>query len=161
MVIWLFLFVIFSSGALGGSVNAFLTDNGFIMPKRAKGDRGNRIYQPGFLGNMFVGGIAACISWGLYGPFANAYIIVDKNSSSLIPDAQLPGMTVSALVGAVIVGAGGARWLTNEVDKTLLRTAANHLALAHGDKNLAEDIVDAKPAVLLHKASLAAGSLSD
>lgn len=152
MVIWLFLFVIFLAGAIGGSVNAFLSNNGFIMPKKVKGDRGNRIYQPGFLGNTFIGGIAACMSWGLYGPFADAYIIVDKNSGA--SNEQLSGLSVSALVGAVIVGIGGARWLTNEVDKTILRTAGTHAALSDKNEHLARDFVSADPKDVLHKAAL-------
>ena len=38
------------------------------------------------------------------------------------------GLTLSSLVGAVLVGTGGARWLTNEADKNLLRNAASKAA---------------------------------
>jgi hypothetical protein len=151
MSIWIFLLIIFFAGAIGGSINAFITDNGFAMPKKAAGDRGNKIYQPGFLGNMFIGGIAACISWGLYGPFANAYIVVGRSSESL--SSQPPGITVAALVGAVLVGIGGARWLTNEVDKTLLRAAATEAASGKKDDDLARELSTASPAVALKKAA--------
>jgi hypothetical protein len=36
----------------------------------------------------------------------------------------LPGITLAGLVGAVLVGIAGARWLTNEVEKKMLRALA-------------------------------------
>jgi hypothetical protein len=153
MLIWIFLLIIFAAGAIGGSVNAFLTDNGFMMPKKVENDRGNKIYQPGCLGNMSIGGIAACVSWGLYGPFANAYIIIGESSEP--STSQPPGITVAALVGAVLVGIGGARWLTNEVDKTLLRVAATEAASGKENEQLARELSTASPAAALKKAAQA------
>ncbi|NEQ26089.1 MAG: hypothetical protein F6K28_44995 [Microcoleus sp. SIO2G3] len=54
-------------------------------------------------------------------------------------------MTLSAFVGAVLVGIAGARWLTNEVDKQLLRAAATEAAVAPADEKKAVRIASASP----------------
>ena len=51
------LFVLLA-GAVGGVVNALLTENGFILPRRVSG-----IICPGFISNVLVGAIAAFASW--------------------------------------------------------------------------------------------------
>jgi len=116
---WLILLVA-AAGMFGGLLNALLTHNGFVLWRWAKTDDG-RIFRPGVFGNVLVGGGAAAISWGLYGPLA----AVDLFGAT--PAAGHP-LTLSALVGAALVGVGGARWLTNEVDKNLLREAASEAA---------------------------------
>ncbi len=129
------LFIICSSGAVGGVVNALLSDNGFLMPrKEAVGN--SSIIRPGFLGNLLIGAVAAGISWGLYGPFASEAL------------TALVKPTLSALVGAALVGVAGARWLTNEVDKTMLRAAASKAASAFPDAS--RDIATSSPADALH-----------
>lgn len=55
-------------GLVGGFVNALRTDNGFLMPYRESTEKG-AIWRPGGLYNTGVGGIAAFLSWILYGPF--------------------------------------------------------------------------------------------
>jgi hypothetical protein len=54
--------LVFVAGALGGVVNALLTDNGFILPRRVQ-----QILCPGFLSNVAVGAFAAFTSWAMYG----------------------------------------------------------------------------------------------
>jgi hypothetical protein len=138
--------IIFLAGAVGGITNALLTDNGFIMPKSETAN-GSQIYRPGIVGNIIISGVAACISWGLYGPFANAYIL------GAIKPVEEPfngyGITLSAIVGAVLIGVAGARWLTNEVDKTLLRAAASEAATAQPSEKLSRKIHSASPASAL------------
>ena len=136
-----YLLIVFIAGAIGGIVNALLSDNGFILPKKEMNGKVN-IIRPGYLGNIFVGGISAIISWGLYGPFAAAYIIGGINNSNM---ASI-GLSLSSLVGALLVGVGGARWLTNEVDKTLLRAAASGAAAGKSNVNSAISISSASPA---------------
>jgi hypothetical protein len=70
---------------------------------------------------MLIGAVAAFISWGLYGAFSGVMVYSSSNGIALSSEI---GLTISAISGAVLVGIGGARWLTNEVDKSLLRTAA-------------------------------------
>lgn len=144
MTFWLILVVVLVAGGVGGAVNALLSDNGFVLPKAAPTNDG-QIVRPGFVGNMLIGGIAAVISWGLYGPFG-AYPLIGgtptANSGPVV-------FTLSGLVGAVLVGVGGARWLTNEVDKTLLRAAASQAAAGAADSKKAAKILMASPAQAL------------
>jgi hypothetical protein len=149
MTLWVLLAIVFLAGAVGGIINAWLSDNGFMLP-RTEESGGNRFIRPGFLGNIITGGVSACVSWGLYGPFAAAYIVGGPTPGAT--GASL-GLTLSSLVGAVLVGVGGARWLTNEVDKKLLRAAGAAFAAAPADRDLAARIGSASPAAVLHMAT--------
>jgi hypothetical protein len=149
MTLWVLLAIVFLAGAAGGVVNAWMSDNGFMLP-RTEESGGNRFIRPGFLGNIITGGVSACVSWGLYGPFAAAYIIGGPLSAA---EGAALGLTLSSLVGAVLVGVGGARWLTNEVDKKLLRAAGTAFAAAPADAGLAARIGSATPAAVLRMAT--------
>jgi hypothetical protein len=146
------IFLICLTGGVGGAVNAFLSDNGFFLPRKEQAD-GKGIWRPGFLGNIVVGSIAAFISWGLYGPLS-ARIIVPLNLSqanapSTQPTDQEIGLSLSGLVGAVLVGISGARWLSNEVDKTLLRVAGSQAASSDKNPDAAQALLLASPAEAL------------
>ena len=52
MFLWKYMTIIFAFGAVGGVVNALLTDNGFILPKKEQQDN-TKIIRPGFLVNIF------------------------------------------------------------------------------------------------------------
>ncbi len=130
MIWWCSLSVVVAGG-LGGALNALFSDNGFILPKREQTD-GNTIVRPGVFGNALVGAVGALVSWGLYGPAAA--VVVVGSSSTAAPEPQL---TVGAMMGAVLVGIGGARWLSTEVDKRLFRSAAATAAGAAADERLA------------------------
>ena len=108
MTLWVLLAIVFVAGAVGGVINAWMSDNGFMLP-RTEESGGNRFIRPGFLGNIITGGVAACVSWGLYGPFAAAYVVGGPPSGAAGTEL---GLTLSSLVGALLVGVGGARWLT-------------------------------------------------
>ncbi len=140
--------LIFAFGALGGVVNALLTDNGFILPRTEQQDN-SKIIRPGFLVNIFIGGIAALVSWGLYGPFAEVFIIGGTND----PTVGTTGLSLSSAVGGLLVGVGGARWLTNEVDKKLLRAAASTAASGQPSDQKAIRISAAPPAEALRIAA--------
>ena len=60
------------AGAIGGLVNAFMTDNGFAIPRVGEIGAPGAIVRPGVFGNIGVGAVAAAVSWGLYGPFARS-----------------------------------------------------------------------------------------
>src|SRR5262245_43605740 len=145
-ILWAFVLV-FGAGLLGGAVNALLSDNGFLLPKK-EDNGGSTILRPGFLGNMLVGGVAAVISWGLYGPAADIPLILFGKTTT----TPSGGLTVAGLVGAILVGVAGARWLTNEIDKKLLRGAAMHAAGANKDDALAMKLALAPPAEALKEA---------
>ena len=137
---WLLLVIVCCAGAVGGLVNALLSDNGFLLPCKQEVDQ-LRILRPGFLGNMLIGTVAAALSWGLYGPLSMAPIF------SNLPATQ--SLTLSALVGAALVGTGGARWVTNEIDKKLLTVAASKAAAAQPAPDAAQRIIAASPAQTL------------
>ena len=68
---------------------------------------------------------------------------------------KAPGSAGGYLLGAVLVGIGGARWLTNEVDKKLLRAAGTEAAQANPTPNLARAFAAASPANALKMAAAA------
>ncbi len=132
--------IIMLSGAVGGIVNALVSDNGFIKPsEEIAGDV--TIIRPGFAGNILLGTTAAFISWGLYGTFSNA-IVYGAASGLGMADISV---SISSIAGAVLVGIGGARWLTNEVDKKLLRAAAATAAASKASFNDSKRIAGATP----------------
>ncbi len=142
MSLSLLLSLVFVAGAIGGVVNALLSDNGFLKWKRDVVDN-QELWRPGILGNVIISGVASCISWGLYGPFAAHYVFGGPASAG--DASQATGLTLSSLVGAVLVGISGARWLTNEIDKNLLRKAASNAAASNASEIKAAKIAMASP----------------
>jgi hypothetical protein len=132
--------IVCTAGAAGGLVNGLISDNGLLLPCMQEVEH-LRIVRPGFLGNTLIGMVAAGLSWGLYGPLSTAPIF------SVLPATQ--GLTLSALLGAALVGIGGARWVTNEIDKKLLTVAASKAAAAPPAPEAAQQIVAASPAQAL------------
>jgi hypothetical protein len=106
---WVCASLIALFGGLGGVVNAFLSDNGFALPRKESG-----VWCPGAISNVLVGGFAAFSSWAFYGSGASIEL-ADKSLRSVI------SLRFSALAGAFLVGVAGAKWITNEVDKRLLK----------------------------------------
>ena len=142
-MIWTIIGIVFVAGAVGGVINALLTDNGFILPK-SEDASGNKILRPGVIGNVLIGAVAAVISWGLYGPFSDFTIISDK------PNTTSPSITVAAFVGAILVGVAGAKWLSNEVDKKLLKAAASAAANGKPSADASIEMMAATPARALN-----------
>jgi hypothetical protein len=106
---WTCAALIAIAGALGGGVNALITDNGFVLPQTRRA-----IWCPGFLANVLIGAFAAFASWSFYGSGAGVELAAVAQRSQI-------SLTFSALAGAFLVGVAGARWITNEVDKRLLK----------------------------------------
>jgi hypothetical protein len=133
--------IVMLSGAVGGIVNALVSDNGFIRPsEETAGDV--TIIRPGFAGNILLGAVAAFMSWGLYGAFSNA-VIWGANTGIGTDDVTV---SMASIAGAVLVGIGGARWLTNEVDKKLLKIAAVTAAASKPSFDDSQKIARATPA---------------
>jgi hypothetical protein len=107
---WTCALLITIAGAFGGVVNAFLTDNGFLLPHTKRG-----IWCPGALSNIFVGAFAAFASWAFYGSGAGVELVDFSSERTQI------SLRFSALAGAFLVGVAGAKWVTNESDKLLLK----------------------------------------
>jgi len=128
--------IVFVSGLAGGFFNALRTDNGNPAPTTvplggAAGAAGAGQQQPpagqqqpppagwrpGLVLNSITGGLAAVLSWALYGPLAALNVL------NLSEATQEYAMTLSAIGGAFFVGFGGARWLSAEADKRILQTS--------------------------------------
>ena len=119
------ILLVASAGMIGGIANALMTGNGGLsLPKWKDG-----VWYPGPLVNVFIGAVSALCSWALYG--AGATIDLAR-----LNDRQEISLQLSAVVGALLVGVSGARWLTNEIDKRLLRETVK---LA-GEKHLSADV---------------------
>lgn len=150
MLIWTILATIFLAGAIGGVINALMTDNGFVLPKFEKI---NGILRPGLLGNVLIGAVAAVISWGLYGPFTNYAVISAPPPAPPPGGVQVvtaePSLTIAAFVGAILIGIAGAKWLSNEVDKKLVKAAAATAAAAGASPSKSAEIMAATPAKAL------------
>jgi uncharacterized membrane protein YeaQ/YmgE (transglycosylase-associated protein family) len=139
MSLWLIFGAVFLAGSIGGVINAMITDNGFIRPHPER-INGTLIMRPGYIGNILIGAVAAVVSWGFYGPFASANLL----------EPQAVSLTPSTLTGAILVGIAGAKWLTNEVDKNLLKAAASEAAKGQPSVEAAQDILIASPAQALN-----------
>ena len=117
---WECMALIVLAGGIGGVVNALTSDNGFPFPKLREG-----IWCPGFLGNVLIGAFSAFASWSFYGSGAGVEL-----ARSTAGQRGTISLTFSALAGAAMVGVAGCRWLTNEVDKRVLRQSATVAAAA-------------------------------
>ena len=140
--VWEMAGVIAAAGAVGGVVNALLSSSsGYsIQWPKDKGD----ILQLGVLGNVLLGAFAALITWGLYGPLKDAVLLGST------PTGGLPvNLTVTAVIGAAVAGAGGARIVSNELDKQILRVTAANAAQEPPNPQLAMDIATLPPATVL------------
>ena len=103
-------------GAVGGIANCAITGE-FALPQF---DRVNRIWRPGWVGNVIIGVIAAVVVGGMYGPLAHFVINGTKQ--------DVPQLTVAQLLGAVVVGLGGGNILTQLAQKQAERLAKDNLA---------------------------------
>lgn len=147
--IWLMLFYIALAGALGGIVNAFMSENGFLLPKSEQTSSGSTVMRPGYLGNIFIGSTAATVSWGLYGPLASFLIVGTPQAIATNTSLDKVGLSLASLVGAMLVGIGGAKWLSTEVDKNLLRAAATEAAGKQSSSDASKQMALANPAEAL------------
>jgi hypothetical protein len=142
--------VVIGAGGLGGVVASILSeDRGFIKPTKVAAAAGT-VYRPGWIGLILTGGIGSWLSWGLYGSVSNAPVTGGSTYT----------LTMGTICGAVLVGAGGSKWLSSQVDKTLLQQAAAAAAVAGPARPAqAQTIATGSPAEVLHTArSLAAAS---
>lgn len=154
---WLMLLYVFLAGAVGGVINALMTDNGFLLPKHEDANGGARIFRPGYLGNVVIGAVGAVVSWGLYGPLSSYLIAGTAEAISATIRPERVGLSLASLVGAVLIGVAGSRWLTSEVDKSMLKAAASHAAGLPPSAAASQQIAMATPAQALNIAKGMAG----
>jgi hypothetical protein len=105
---WALLWVA-SAGAGGGTVNAVMTANLRLLPSRLVRGSGPNLFRPGLLVNVVVGAAAAACTFWMFAGAAS----------------PLPGAIVGLAIGSL-----GARLITDEADKRVLRAAACKAAAA-------------------------------
>ncbi len=110
--------IIALSGAIGGVINAIITDNGFILP-REENSQNASIIIPGVITNVLMGAASGFLFWAL--AEANSLFVVYGPTT---PGAEEITITVYSIAMTFLVGATGSRYLTNEIDKRLLKAAA-------------------------------------
>jgi|SRR5882724_11171934 len=130
---WTCAALIALAGALGGVANALKSDNGFFMPGREA-----KVWCPGFISNVLLGAFSAFASWAFYGS-GSSVDLAELNERTQI------SLRFSALAGAFLVGVAGARWLTNEVDKQLLKEGVKLAAEKNIPRPECEEIVAGSP----------------
>jgi hypothetical protein len=123
MKIWQAMLLIGTAGLIGGLFNAFFSDNGLVLWRAEQLPDGRRILRPGFPGNMLVGSVTALVLAGLYSPLGGVSVAGDGSDGKI-------AMTLSALAGALVSGLGGARLLTNEVDRRYEESARRSMGSA-------------------------------
>lgn len=121
MTIWSLLILIAVLGAVGGFANCLITGE-FVLPKY---DNDNKIWRPGWVGNILVGAIAAVVVGGMYGPLSQ---VVINGAQQVIPQ-----LTIAQLVGAIVVGLGGGNILTQFAQRQAERLARDNLAATLGE----------------------------
>jgi hypothetical protein len=140
---WTCASLILTAGALGGVVNALITHNGFVLPQIHTG-----IWCPGFVANVLVGAFAAFASWSFYGSGAGVEVaarVADGAERAII------SLTFSALAGAFLVGVAGAKWITNEVDKKLLKESVKVAGPKKLSTEVCEKLVAGSPLQILQR----------
>jgi hypothetical protein len=136
---WICAFLIALAGAWGGVVNALLSDNGFALPRKELG-----VWCPGAISNILIGAFAAFSSWAFYGSGASVEL-ADKGLRTVI------SLRFSALAGAFLVGVAGAKWITSEVDKRLLKESVKVAVNSNKlPKEKSEHITEGSPRQVLH-----------
>ncbi len=145
---WVCALFITIAGAIGGVVNAFLSDNGFALPRKVSG-----VWCPGAISNVLVGAMAAFSSWAFYGSGAAIELAGGQSARTMI------SLRFSALAGAFLVGVAGAKWITNEVDKRLLKESVKVAASGKPIAlNESEQIVEGSPREVLQDIKRACAS---
>ena len=113
---WICTLLVAAAGAVGGLINALVTDNGFVLPTRV-----HDIVCPGALSNMVIGAVSALVSWAFYGSGAS----IDLAQA---PQRAQISLRLTALAGACLVGVAGARWITSQVDERFFRESVREAA---------------------------------
>ncbi|PWU05473.1 MAG: hypothetical protein C5B51_14515 [Terriglobia bacterium] len=137
MNVWICTTLIIAAGAIGGFVNALLSSNGFALPRRIEG-----IWCPGALSTILIGAFAAFASWAFYGSGAD-FDVADANA--------IVHLRFSAVAGAFLVGVVGAKWITNEADKGLLKESVKVAAGKEISKEDAPAIASGTALEVFHK----------
>lgn len=146
------------AGAVGGLVNAILISMRGLPTHMEDANTGLathgwRKWLRDYLVNPILGAVAAFLSWATYGPYGAESVFALRS-----PDGTQHVLTLTMLSTAIVIGMGGARWLTNESDKRLLKTAASAAQRNNPDPETAEKIQLASPEQAVNLASKSSGA---
>lgn len=114
---WLAMVVVFAAGCLGGFVNSLITGE-LKLPHL---DAAAKVYRPGWLGNVVIGGVAALAFWAFYGSLAKTALIGEAV-------AIAPVLTLGDFAGSIFTGIGGSRLISSELEKRALANTRDTLA---------------------------------
>ncbi len=130
--------VVFVSGCVGGSVTGLVAHarNKNNMGSsgecggQQRGRRGFAYKEPkcetvfaGFAGNVLLGGLAAVVYWGLYGPISGFPVLGSPPGGG----TQLwPFLTVGQLAGSIVLGIGGPGFLLAEAERRCCERSRNN-----------------------------------
>lgn len=117
MQLSLVILLVFMAGSFGGFLNALISGE-LHLPRK---DHKAHLYRPGWVGNTLVGGFAAVIFWGIYGPLASATLVGADGSSVKV------ALHVGEFFGSILTGVGGGRLLTVEADRHALAVTKKNL----------------------------------
>jgi len=131
--------IIALSGAIGGAINAIISDNGFILP-REENSQNASIIIPGVLTNILMGAASGFLYWALIE--ANSVFVIYGTATPGVDDMKI---TVYSIAMALLVGATGSKYLTNEIDKRLLKAAAVSAAASKSSAEDAQKMANATP----------------
>jgi hypothetical protein len=137
---WICVLLIGLAGACGGFVNSLVSDNGFLVPRWEHG-----VLCPGALSNILVGAFAALASWAFYGAGAGVEV------TDLVSERGQVSLRLSALAAALLVGVGGAKWLTGEADKQLLKESIKSVGAKSLSPEDCERLVQGSPRRVLRR----------
>ena len=127
------------AGAAGGALNALATDNQCLWPLRMPRVDRRGLFRPGLAVNVAIG---AGLSAATFLTFAGE------------PPASEAVRLVLQFAFGLLIGMLGARWITNEADKQLLRAAACTAAAAPAaDPTTIREMELAPPATVLRMAT--------
>lgn len=143
MSVWTCLALIATAGAFGGVINALQSDNGFVFPYKT-----HSIWCPGFISNVLIGAVASSLSWALYGAGES----VNLASAT---DRTIVSFRLSAVAGAFLVGVAGARWITSQADKQLLKESVRVAGEKKLPPDLCQQILQGSPREILKNVDLA------
>jgi hypothetical protein len=123
--------------------NALMSGTGDIqLPDPSANVKGERGWRPGWASHLALGAVGALVSWAMYGPAAGTSIV----------EAAPADLTWANVAAAVLIGIGGSRWLSAEVDKNVFKQTAVEAANSDKNPDLAATIARETPSEALEAA---------
>jgi hypothetical protein len=112
-------FIALAIGGVGGALNALLSDHARLLPSvLTLTPGGTRVVRVGIVGNVLTGvAVTLCMFWA-----------IQAAGSTLNADGSLGLMLLGSI--DLFISFVSARWVTNEVDKLVLRKAVFKAASA-------------------------------